>query len=476
MNAPTPGGVEDLVIRADLASRQSLLEVTTDAGDVLRSFGSLVAAAADLSTRMAHPWQGVDHSMAIGRLAEMTRAVVDHPWPGQIPQHPHITGPRQLDQAANLLLQAARSGPERLPAGDAQRVRARVLHTVYVASHAVDVALREEVPAQISRGEREVSAAVQAIRDRVSTIEHVAGAAVNGRPARSGAPEPAMSRLSSAFTEWDINTHRVLASSASSTTLEAVAVTQALATRASNTLIGAAAEVGHLPREDYRDRLGPALLETAQRWSTLRGELSEFTTARSLPPPELIESSHRLRAAVRDVVLDRGALASPATIADRLDVAQAAALARQSIGSGADLALMARELVRNGEQINAPAAAVNRKLKEYDAQLRPGTARGSLATELSVRDVTLGREVAVPPVLRRSMMHSAELLAEQSLGVLSAATGTWSPKATSPGLAIPGKNMQEPGRRQSERTPPFPGRADRSIGESATFTTSVRRP
>ncbi|WP_162802264.1 hypothetical protein [Ornithinimicrobium murale] len=459
MNSAALGGVEDPVLRAELASRQSLLELTTNADDVLHSFSALVDAATDLSARMAHPSQGIDHSMAIARLAEMTRAVVDLPWPAPTQKHPHVPAPRQLDQAANLLRQAACAQPEQLSAGAAQRVRARMLHTVYVASHFVEVSLREEVRTQISRGERQRAAGVQALRDRVSTIEHVASAAVNGRPHQWSTPEPAMSRLSAAFAEWDIKAHRVLAGSPTGATLEAIALTQALATRTSDTLIGAAMEAGHLSRDAYQDRLGPALRETAHQWSALRGHLSEFTTARTLPPVELVKSSQSLRAAMRDVVLDRGATASAATIAARVDVVQAAGLARQSIGAGTDLALMARDVATGSHQINGPAAVVNRKLKEFNAQLQPGTRRDPLTYGLSVRDLTLGRDVMVPSVLRTPMVQSADLLAQHSMVALSAAAGARTPGLPSAGGAILAKGVsQSLGRSATERTLPAMGR------------------
>lgn len=454
MNAQALNGVEDLVTQADLASKQSLLELSSSAADVLGSFGALVEVASDLSARMSHPSEGMDHSMAMGRLAEMTRTVVDHPWPAPIQQNPHGPAPQGIGQAANLMRQAARARPEQLSAGDAQRVRARVLHTVYVAAHAVDVSLREEVCTQISRGERQVAAGVAGLRDRVSTIEHVAGAAVNNRLDQSISPEPGMSRLSAAFTEWDINAHLYLGSSPTGAILEAVALTQTLVTRVSDTLLGAGVAAGQLSQDAYRNRLAPALQETAQEWSVLRGHLSEFTTARALPPVELVKSSQNLRSAARDVVLDRGAPASVNTIASRVNLAQAAKMALQSVGSGTDLALMTRDVVTNSHQISGPAVVVNRKLRDFNAQLRPGTRRDPLSYGLSVRDLTLGRDVMVPSILRTPMAHSAELLAQHSMTAVSAAAGVRPPGRSFPAEAIPTKGQELPGRKHNARTPP----------------------
>src|SRR5699024_5960735 len=96
---------------------------------------------------------------------------------------------------------------------------------------------------------------------------------------------------------------------------------------------------------------------------------------------------------------------------------------------------------------------------EFNAQLQPGTRRDPLTYGLSVRDLTLGRDVMVPSVLRTPMVQSADLLAQHSMVALSAAAGARTPGLPSAGGAILAKGVsQSLGRSATERTLPAMGR------------------
>ena len=184
--------VGELLLDADLTARASLWDPNPDSARArVRAWGEVLEAAADL-------WSSIPdaaHDPSMRRIEVLAQGVhrrhLRTGWPGAGPADPHLESVASSLSRAAELVQARRHPTAPLSREghlDAEVARTRLMHVLYVSTHAVAVALnhhmtdlqrrintRKTIPAGDS---------LQQARDtsqRISAVERLAGAYLHGR-------------------------------------------------------------------------------------------------------------------------------------------------------------------------------------------------------------------------------------------------------------------------------------------------------
>ena len=257
--------------------------VGDDSAQLLRGWPQVVSAAADVwrvlpRPRFPPPRDQPWHMDRLAGLAEGIESSLRRGWPGVGGSDPGMTDIAEaLTRAAPLVERYAGEIPLARPAvrDDVHAARARILHGLYLTTHAVTVALhlhgRDRYHARAAGRPIGLSsvhtpyavAPTSRWIQRLAVCEKVAGRYLDGRFAQAFAGEASQplhdpSRLARALTAWD-QAHRTLATFPTPGDLLATR-TQALIAGAGTGLVAAAARADLLP-DLTPERLLPAIDE-----------------------------------------------------------------------------------------------------------------------------------------------------------------------------------------------------------------------
>lgn len=217
---------------------------------------------------------------------------------------------------------------------DAAAARTRVLHALYVGSHAIQVAARAQTrDLQIrkgphsARGRASQLSALQLVQDRTAAFEKLAGAEVYRLfpDAMSGERRepPTTDRLSAALAAWDVEIHRALAREPSMANLCELTHVQSTTLALTRVLLGAAVARDVVDQAPVRAHVEPRLAAAQCAWGELHGTLRQLTkNAHHSVNRDLRVAGSELVLAFSDLVLDGTTVADPATIAGRVDLAR----------------------------------------------------------------------------------------------------------------------------------------------------------
>ncbi|GAA5122724.1 hypothetical protein GCM10023339_41530 [Alloalcanivorax gelatiniphagus] len=332
--------VGELLFDADRRARLLLIDVSEDdVAQLLHAWPTLVSAAVNLWQALPHtPAQFTDSATAIDRVAQIGQRIslqlTTSSWPpatGPDPRLREMTN--TLDQATSLVRRFA----DRTPLSDSARddihaARARIMHSLYVATHAVTVSLLQHgrtVRDHAAQNRRPLAtpthqtpyavAPTTAWVRRMSAAEAAAASfAPHGRlPALLNSEHRISptdtSRLARALAHWDVHAHRGLASPEWHDNMVLISRTQALITGTAMVL-AAAAEGASL---DLSPRLRPALDRAGTAWNDLGSRWDDLTPPHVRPSPHLLVAAGEIRAATRDLTHDGATMATRDTIASR---------------------------------------------------------------------------------------------------------------------------------------------------------------
>lgn len=429
--------IGELLLDADAQARQLLLDATgDDARAMLRTWGEVVQAAGDLWSALpvepgGSPADGATLAQIEAMSRAMHRAQLTHGWPGEGP----------TDERLSALTDTLRRAGE-LAAGPGQRVRLateparadlraarmRTMHTLYVGAHAVGVAVRQHVrdteattSPRSARARRDVPRGVDA-SVRLASMEQLAGGYVGTRysltmAGQHYAPPANSERLRQAVATWDIQVHRTLASTPSPANLHLAANAQAALATTGAALLGAATRAGHVDQDAYTQRLAPALEHTQQAWTQSAGRWATLTTRGDRADPDLVHAAGELRAAAREITVDRVGWADAPTIAGRIDLTQAAPIIHQALAAAAELACVHRDVVDQEPTLTGPA----RVLAAWTRDSLALAVRDAAPVVAPVRpeDIRLNRIVPLTDVVRHTLLTEAEQLVDLTQTAMS---------------------------------------------------------
>ena len=437
MSAPDGRNVAELLLHADLTARRLLHAVPDlDAAPLLRGWDDVVQATAKFCaalprpTRLAEPGvapRARPEDLAMARLCEMSAALhrsqMGKVWPPAGPADDALTEITDAITRAHDLVtrvHTERKVPTAAVLADGDAARARVMHTLYIGSHALGLALHHKVralEANRTPGRRnpggELVADVRQMRSRVAAFEQAAGDYVAGHYPRAlngqhtEPPDP--DRLAMALARWDIEAHRALAATFHPAHLRAVLGVQKQITDIGHAVISAAADVGALDPDLVRPNLLARLDDAHAGWSRLASTWDPLVpAAQRTYTPQLAAAAREVTAAMLEVAYDKTGFAHPTTMAARTDLGRAAAAFQQSFATGNELAHTIADLSNDPALVVPAASAVN-------AHQRDQVQACHTEARVNPRDLALRRAVPIPPATMQNIWKgTAALLAATS--------------------------------------------------------------
>lgn len=422
--------IGELLLDADLQARRLLLNVQGQDGlPMLATFDEVVQSAARLWGALpASP--GSDPGRASMRqLAALSESMHQSQITRDWPPAPTTRDARLGDIADTFELATglARSragratGTTEQGQADLAAARARIMHVVYVGSHAVALAVREHVhdvhllpQKRISMREtRGVPRGQEAVA-RLGTFEQIAGNVIGNRfgdtVARQYQPErPGEERLRFALIDWDIRAHKVLGESPSLASLHLIAQTQAGIAVGSRVITRAAHEYDELDGDTYRARIEPALQGTDTAWSGLASAVGQLLPRAEPPRADLAAAAAEVRAALLEITHDGTTWASPVMIGARVDLGAAGEVVSHAIAASADVAIGTRHAIDDGTGLQVTTRGIAAYAATLPAQQRTGTGQ-----QLSARDLQVNPLVRIPEAIHASLTQHAEQVARTS--------------------------------------------------------------
>lgn len=444
--------VGELLLESDHAARAILMDVDEmDAATMLRTWGEVVQAAGELwqalpPVTLPQPGTG-EHlpdsaDLAIRQLRAMSEAMHrtgrGRAWPGDGPADDRLLGiAESFTGATDLISRHAiprppLSEPERR---DLQAARTRIMHTLYIGSHGVAVAVgrrvRELEMKMATRGALTTGDSLRQARAahaRLTAFEQQAGAVIAGTyPGRLTGEHrepPAAGRLAQALAIWDVQTHRTLTDRVSTADLMLTARTQAMVLTATSTLTRAAADYGHVDRQQYTTRLLPAIEASHQGWEIMAGLWKDLTppTSRRVDP-DLARAALETRAALYELLHDGATVAHDSLIGQRTDLRRVGRLAKQVLATNLDLAHVNHDATADPE-LSGAARTVNIlaiATRRHDPRDAPAIDDSPLAAWVTPRDLLANRAVSLPDHVRAGIAATANGLIDANGTAMSAA-------------------------------------------------------
>ncbi|HCB02857.1 MAG TPA: hypothetical protein DEQ43_01080 [Nocardioides bacterium] len=438
--------VGEMLFDVDYLARQLLMDVGgDDAGTLLRSWPTMVAAAEDLWASLPGRRPGADErDRPITRLSAQASTIESSlsgrkAWPGQGPTNPRVDQMTQtLLTAAALVRRYGAEIPHEQPDAhrDLEAARTRLMHGLYLTAHAVNVALHDKGRDRVNdaRGQGRLVQLAQhhspyAIApmgvwvDRVSACESTARSYLTDRFAQALAGEAIRTvddpgRLAQAMATWDIQSHRALARDLEPSNILLITRTQGLVAGASMVLVDAATTAGIL---EPSDRLVPAIAEAGRSWSNLAGRWGDLAPPGARLEEPLARAAAEVRAAYRQFTHNTTTLATPEVIATRPGLPQATVTTLGAIEAGSELAHVAAEKAASAN-LTGPARALSRRAhNDVESGLAGPGADGDVVW-VSPADIFARRIVPIPRPAREALAKSSATVVAVSSAAAAAAT------------------------------------------------------
>jgi hypothetical protein len=423
MKAPNRLSVGELLLEGDLTARRLLLDPDAlDAAAMVRTWPEVVQAGHEFLAILprrgggpgVHALTGVRSQDQTGERLQlmatsMHRHFANRSWPGDGPPDDQLLAiAGNLIRAHDMVASHRRPAPLLTPAvlADAAVARERVLHTLYVASHAINVAVQAQLRATPQKGKStpRIVSALRGAHQRLATIEAVAGREVYrtfpSDPALEHREPPSQDRLSAALAGWDIATHRALAREPSMANLAEVTRVQTHTLAMTRTVLDAAASLGVLDGPAYHSRLQLHLAATESAWGALHATVRDLTshTHRSVTP-DLRAAGSEVAHAISEIVLTGTALADPATIATRVHLPATTATLLSALDAPHQTSLLLQDAALH-PATTVRARAAQQLLTPLEAgRTPPGTVRPDAAW-VDPRALVADRAVPPPPPVR----------------------------------------------------------------------------
>ncbi len=438
--------VGEMLFDVDYLARQLLMDVGgDDAGTLLRSWPTMVAAAENLWASLPGRRPGVDaRDRPITSLSAQAATIKSslssrEAWPGQGPTNPRVDHMTQtlLNAAALVRRYGAEIPHEQTEAHrDLEAARTRIMHGLYLTAHAVNVALHDNGRVRVTDA-RESGRRVQLAKhhspyavaptgvwvDRMSACENTARSyltdrfphALTGEAIR---PVDDPGRLAQALANWDIQSHRALARDLAPANLLLITRTQGLIAGASMVLVDAAATAGVL---EPSNRLIPAIAETGRAWSNLASRWGDLAYPGARLREPLARAAAEVRAAYRQFTHDTTTLATPEVIAAQPGLAQASVAALRAIEAGSELAYVVADMADTPD-LTGPARALSRRAhNDVEAGLATPPAEGDVVW-VPPGDILARRIVSLPRPAQEALAKSSATVVAASSASASAAT------------------------------------------------------
>ncbi|MGC5585900.1 hypothetical protein [Ornithinimicrobium sp. W1665] len=436
-----PPSTGELMDRADLLARRLLYEAPErDGRAMVRAWGEVVEGAVELWSHLPRPSDvpGTGHDVII-QLASTARTL--HRSAGQARQvDPTLHEIGTLFTRAAAMIEDSgigRTGTRWTPRQnqDAFAARLNIMHTLYVTSHAVSVALATTARAE-NRDERLQVYTVPAddLRARVLDAEQIAHSYLRGHyptglDGRHRQPVDD-TRIDAAVATWDVHAQRTLTRDPTADAMAQVAGAAFATTVHAHRLWRAAADTGHVDPHAYTHEIAPALETMIERWGQANTVWHNLHHPQVPTAGDLREASWELVNAMLEVTRDRIGAATGQHIAQRVHMPTVLRSLHRVHATLASLGELFHDTARR-----APFVVNARPANDLARQLDPSTnkprsvPRGWPETEptenplITPRDILLRRPVPLPEPLRPLLERPSGQAAAASRAALRATIG-----------------------------------------------------
>ncbi|MDR7254154.1 hypothetical protein J2X46_003147 [Nocardioides sp. BE266] len=461
--------VGELLFDVDRQARLLLMDVSEhDAGPLLHAWPTLISSASSMWHAIPAPlptplleWvpapspapsptpsraaaRGAQPATCMDRL-EVISVGVSHRlstkrWPGpDVPDQRIMEMADTLSRAADLTRRFAHVGPlSAAGRDDLEAARARLLHSIYLATHAVSVALLQHgrnqhaaaaaTPRPLAAPGERIPYAVAPVTEwvrRIGAAEAAAASFVSRRQFTHlliGEHHPAptsVGRLNLALARWDVEAHRALAGPDWHDNVVLVTRTQAFIAGSAMTLMETAREQVGFP-----GRLVEAIGRSGAAWSDLGCRWDELTPAHARPAEVLVLAAAELRGAARELTHDGATRASSPEILARPGASEGLRALLVSLRHCDELAHVVDEK-STAAGLTGPARVMSRRAhNDIDAGRVP-IALDENAIWVSPADILAKRIVPAPVAVILALQASSHTVvqAATAAGAIATATG-----------------------------------------------------
>lgn len=424
MNGADLRSVGELLVDNDLIARRLLRDADEiDPRAATRAWGEVVESATGLWAALPPPGPGREpaHQATIEQVDVLNRQMVRQSWRAGWPGNGG-TDPQLREMAANFerATELVERGYEQREgvalsapvAADVEASRLRIMHSLYLAAHAVGATLGHEVKAFEDRGAsrswKHSPETVNGYRDRVVGVEHQLGWAVaRDWPSALAGEQPGpvdTSRLAQSWAAWELQAHRSLALSPTTATLAAISATQVAAAVGGTEIVQAAALLERVDPAEYHDRVRPALEATAHHWHDAARTWQHLTPQadRSIDPA-LLHAARELRASLIEIQREGAVRATPEVMASRIDLGDATRTVHRAVIGSVDLARAAQDAITEAP-LTGPAKSVQRATMAVAERAHADHIDDSPhATWISPKDLQRNSLVPLPDILKADL-------------------------------------------------------------------------
>lgn len=394
------------------------------ADELVRAWPEMVQAGQELVAATRTPTGlGWTDPVRVDEVAERLRLMSDglhaqllqRGWPGAGVGDPRLVAVSDVFVAVHDRVQRRWRQPvlERSDvAADAAAVRARVLHTLYVGTHAVLLAVRREevdVRARPGAATRVWSRRLAALRyadGRLESAERMlAGPVYRVYPAALAGQhmeQPRPGRIEAALGRWDLAAHHALARSPDMGTLLEISRVQAASTAMTRAVLAAVDGGSWHGTTSMTSEIDAGLAAVAAAWQTLHADVRTATdVADRAMAPELAAAGAELIAAFSEVLTIGTENASATAIRQATSTNVVVALT-EAVATHVDLATAVVDTVTS-EPLELSARAARDFARRVDLTAPNGSLRAIVTPAGAVPD----RRAALPPELRDVLLHRA---------------------------------------------------------------------
>ncbi|USQ77827.1 hypothetical protein [Ornithinimicrobium cryptoxanthini] len=423
----------ELIERGEVLARSLMYDAhQRDGRAMLRAWGEVVEGANDLWSRLPQasdvPGTGKQVIDQLERSARTLRRAAGDA--REVDSTLQEIG-QVFTQAAEMIGQsgvAERREPTRWTSAqlrDSFAARVSIMHTLYVASHAVSVALSENALAEQldARLRHHRRTPAHELRHRVLGVEQVAHSYINGHypQALTGKQREPVDhvRIPSAIAAWDVYAQRVLTQEPTTHAMARVAEAAFAASTHAHRMWRAAVQAGHVDQAVFDSQIAPALETMIEKWGEAHTRFKQLTHPHETSPPSLREAGWELADAMREVTTTPVGPASAKDIGNRADMPSLVRSLHRFHATVAGVGALFHETARQAPlEVDARAAndIIKAALDTDDERLSPS--RDAFA--VTPRDVQLKRAVPLPDGMRGRLENAGHDVATATRASLRA--------------------------------------------------------
>lgn len=414
--ASYPPSVGELLDRANLLARDLLHDAPErDGRAMLRAWGEAVEQASVVWRQLPHRSDVPGTARDVIDQLERSARTLHRSAGGGIDVDPTLLEIGQnLTHAGELITGSGagqRPGATRWTDAhlrDAFAARVNIMHTLYVATHAVSVGLGQNARAeQVDARLRVHKTPSAALQQRILDLEQLAHSYLDGHYPHALAGrlrEPVDdTRIAGAISTWDVHAQRALAQDPTADTMARVAGSVFAASTHVHRLWRTAAAAGHVDLRTFDTDIAPQLETMIEKWGEAHTLFKNLIHPHDVSPLPLRQATAELGSALRDVTMGPIGPVATEDIHQRVDMATLVRSLHRFHATAASVAGTFSETTRTAPLL-VDARAAHNLIKATPEEDQPLSAQNATHC-VAPTDVVWKRAIPLPLALREQAVE-----------------------------------------------------------------------